>query len=121
MSRIRIHDANFDAATRHVGLRYMHVPCDETACSLEEECIDGPEKVGDLATDEEQMVNEMLRVHAHFLKASPRHAPSGVTEPVYYEDELIATVTDWSRIFHSQYSCAYSYAVCIDFIAGPSP
>jgi hypothetical protein len=94
LSRIRIHDAKFDAATRHVVLRYMHVPYDEMVCSLEEERIDWSEKVKDLATDEEQMVNGMLRVHAFFLKASPRHAPSGVTEPMYYEDELIATVTD---------------------------
>jgi hypothetical protein len=40
------------------------------------------------------MVNEMLQVYALFLKASPKRAPSGVVEPMYYEDELIETETD---------------------------
>lgn len=93
-SRIRIHDAKFDATTRHVILRYMYAPYDETVCSIEERRIEWLEKVNDLAADEEEMVNEMLQVHALFLKASPKHAPSGVIEPMYYEDELIATVTD---------------------------
>jgi hypothetical protein len=47
-----------------------------------------------MAADDDEMVNEMLQVHAVFLKASPKRAPSGVVEPMYYEDELIETVTN---------------------------
>jgi hypothetical protein len=40
------------------------------------------------------MINEMLQIHILFLKASPKHAPTGVIEQMYYDDELIETVTD---------------------------
>jgi hypothetical protein len=96
-SRIRIHDAVFGATTRHVVFRYMHAPYDETVCSIEERRIEWSEKVNDIAADDEGMITEMLQVHALFLKASPNQAPSGVIEPMYYEDELVATVTDQTR------------------------
>lgn len=93
-NRIRIHDAKFDVTTRHALLRYMHAPFDEKICPVEERRIQWSEEVNDIATVEDEMINEMLQVHALFLKTSTAQAPSGIVEPMYYDDELIATVTE---------------------------
>lgn len=93
-NRIRIHDSSFNAATRYVELRCMHAPYDERVCPIELRRIQWSEKVNDIAADEDEMINEMLQIHILFLKASPKHAPTGVIEQMYYDDELIETVTD---------------------------
>ena len=110
-SRIRIHDATFDAATRHVVLRYMHAPYDETICAIEEQRIEWSEKVNDIAADDDEMIKEMLQVHALFLKASTKQAPNGVMEPMYYDDELIPTVTDQTQSPLRAADTEYEYEV----------
>ena len=68
--RIRIQNATYDAATRHVVLRYMYAPYDEATCTIVERRIERLNKVNNLATEDTETVNELLQIHRLFLKAS---------------------------------------------------
>ena len=91
-NRIRIHDAKFDPATRHVLLRFSYYPYDESIFPMREQRIKWPAKVNDLAAIDADMVNGLLKVHKLFLKANTTLAPDGILEPMYYHKKLVETI-----------------------------